>query len=71
MGNKESLGRGAVQYLSAGRGITHSEMNDGAETCRYEWMHQSHESSIKSFDLSQVSSDLDYASESWGRTPVW
>jgi hypothetical protein len=34
MGNKESLGRGAVQYLSAGSGITHSEMNDGAETCR-------------------------------------
>jgi hypothetical protein len=34
MGNKESLGRGAVQYLSAGTGITHSEMNDGAETCR-------------------------------------
>jgi len=24
MGNKESLGRGAVQYLSAGTGITHS-----------------------------------------------
>ena len=34
MGNKESLGRGAVQYLSAGTGITHSEMNDGAELCR-------------------------------------
>ena len=34
MGNKESLGRGAVQYLSAGTGITHSEMNDGAERCR-------------------------------------
>jgi hypothetical protein len=34
MGNKESLGRGAVQYLSAGTGITHSEMNDGGELCR-------------------------------------
>ena len=35
MGNKESLGRGAVQYLSAGTGITHSEMNDHAERCRF------------------------------------
>ena len=31
MGNKESLGRGAVQYLSAGTGITHSETNDADE----------------------------------------
>ncbi len=29
MGHKESLGRGAVQYMSAGTGITHSEMNEG------------------------------------------
>ncbi len=28
MGNKERLGRGAVQYLSAGTGITHSEKNE-------------------------------------------
>lgn len=28
MGNKEALGRGSVQYLSAGTGIVHSEMND-------------------------------------------
>lgn len=31
MGHKESLGRGCVQYLSAGTGITHSEVNDGDE----------------------------------------
>ncbi|KAL4860075.1 putative quercetin 2 [Chlorella vulgaris] len=35
MGNYESLGRGCVQYLSAGTGITHSEMNDGDATCRF------------------------------------
>ncbi len=31
MGNKESLGRGSVQYLSAGTGITHSEKNESDE----------------------------------------
>lgn len=31
MGNKESLERGDIQYLSAGTGITHSEMNDEDE----------------------------------------
>ena len=31
MGNKESLGRGSMQYLSAGTGITHSEVNEGDE----------------------------------------
>lgn len=35
MGNKEALPRGSIQYLSAGTGITHSEMNDQSETCRF------------------------------------
>lgn len=35
MGNKESLPRGSVQYLSAGSGIVHSEMNDGGALCRF------------------------------------
>lgn len=34
-GHRESLGRGAVQYMSAGRGVVHSEMNNGDETCRF------------------------------------
>jgi redox-sensitive bicupin YhaK (pirin superfamily) len=31
MGNKETLSRGDVQYLSAGSGINHSEMNDSED----------------------------------------
>ena len=35
MGNTESLPRGGVQYMSAGTGVVHSEMNNGDETCRF------------------------------------
>ncbi|GLI67664.1 hypothetical protein VaNZ11_011917 [Volvox africanus] len=35
MGNKEALPRGCVQYMSAGTGVVHSEMNEGSETCRF------------------------------------
>lgn len=35
MGSRESLSRGAVQYMSAGRGVLHSEMNDHGEVCRF------------------------------------
>ncbi len=31
MGHTESLGRGAVQYMSAGTGVEHSETNEGNE----------------------------------------
>ncbi|CZE46390.1 pirin family protein [Campylobacter geochelonis] len=34
MGNERSLGRGDVQYLSAGVGITHSEYNNSDEVLR-------------------------------------
>eukprot|EP01102_Stenamoeba_stenopodia_P004415 TRINITY_DN14726_c0_g1_i1.p1 TRINITY_DN14726_c0_g1~~TRINITY_DN14726_c0_g1_i1.p1 ORF type:complete len:286 (+),score=41.42 TRINITY_DN14726_c0_g1_i1:161-1018(+) len=30
-GNKETLGRGSVQYMSAGRGVYHSEMNESKD----------------------------------------
>eukprot|EP00887_Chlorella_sp_A99_P004817 scaffold4.g4817.t1 len=35
MGNCEALPRGCVQYMSAGTGIVHSEMNNGDKTCRF------------------------------------
>ncbi|KAF8069394.1 quercetin 2,3-dioxygenase [Scenedesmus sp. PABB004] len=35
MGSKESLPRGCIQYMSAGTGVTHSEMNDHADPCRF------------------------------------
>ena len=35
-GNKESLGRGAVQFMSAGEGVWHSELNkDKNKECRF------------------------------------
>ncbi|KXZ45949.1 hypothetical protein GPECTOR_49g533 [Gonium pectorale] len=35
MGNREALPRGCVQYMSAGTGVMHSEMNDGQGVCRF------------------------------------
>ncbi|KAL2634424.1 hypothetical protein R1flu_005903 [Riccia fluitans] len=35
MGTAESLGRGSVQYMSAGTGVTHSEMNNDSELLRF------------------------------------
>ncbi|MCO5563639.1 hypothetical protein L7F22_017286 [Adiantum nelumboides] len=35
MGAHESLGRGGVQYMSAGLGVTHSEMNNGDKLLRF------------------------------------
>lgn len=35
MGNKETLTKGEVQYMSAGTGITHSEMNESDEKLRF------------------------------------
>jgi hypothetical protein len=31
MGNRHTLARGEVQYMSAGTGVTHSEHNRGEE----------------------------------------
>jgi quercetin 2,3-dioxygenase len=35
MGNTHTLGRGEVQYMSAGTGVSHSEHNRGDETLRF------------------------------------
>lgn len=35
MGNRETLKRGEVQYMSAGTGVTHSEHNSGHEVLRF------------------------------------
>lgn len=35
MGNKNTLSRGHVQYMSAGTGVLHSEHNLGSETLRF------------------------------------
>lgn len=35
MGTFETLGRGSVQYMSAGTGVTHSEMNKGNQILRF------------------------------------
>lgn len=35
MGNKATIGRGQVQYMSAGKGVIHSEHNYGTEMLRF------------------------------------
>jgi len=35
MGNMHTLTRGQAQYMSAGTGVTHSEMNDGTDVLRF------------------------------------
>ena len=35
MGTKESLGRGSIQFMTAGQGVTHSEANNGDKPLRF------------------------------------
>ncbi|CAB9510427.1 Quercetin 2,3-dioxygenase [Seminavis robusta] len=35
MGTKETLGRGSIQFMTAGRGVTHSEFNHGDKPLRF------------------------------------
>lgn len=35
MGTKESLGRGSIQFMTAGTGVRHSESNDGDKPLRF------------------------------------
>lgn len=35
MGNQRTLGRGSVQYMSAGTGVVHGEYNEGREALRF------------------------------------
>jgi len=35
MGTKESLGRGSIQFMTAGKGIRHTEFNHGDQTLRF------------------------------------
>jgi redox-sensitive bicupin YhaK (pirin superfamily) len=72
MGNKEALPRGSVQYLSAGSGITHSEMNDHDEMTRFlqVWIRYKHlplRASKLSTALLSAGNDGDGARGKFGR----